>query len=70
MIVSDADQMDAIVQKNEKLSWDGWNVVHLVKDDYAEFLSVGIFDKKSSQWYRKTIYQCTEMGWNIPESVM
>ena len=63
------NEMDEIVKANKSLSWDGWNVVQMVQDDYAEFLSVGTLDKLTMQWYRKIVFPCTENGWDIPESV-
>lgn len=70
MIVSNQNDAEEIVSKNSSLSWDGWDIIHLVKDDYAEYLHVGFFDKSTMQWYRKTIYQCIDQGWDLPESVM
>lgn len=70
MIISDQNDAEEIVNKNPNLSWDGWNIVHLIQDDYAEFLPIGFFNKSTKQWYRKKIYPCTEQGWDLPESVM
>lgn len=70
MLVNDMEQMDKIVESSEYLSWDGWDVVYLRKDDYAEFHLDGYFDKDSAQWYRKSIYSCGENGWEIPDSVL
>jgi len=70
MIVSDQINAEEIVNKNPNLSWDGWNIVYRVQDDYAEYLPIGVFDNLTMQWYRKTIYPCTEQGWDLPESVM
>jgi hypothetical protein len=70
MIVSDQNDVENIVNKNPDLSWDGWDVVHLVQDDYAEYLLIGVFDNSTRQWYKKTTYPCTDKGWDLPESVM
>jgi hypothetical protein len=70
MIISEQSSAEDIVNKNPNLSWDGWNIVHRVQDDYAEYLPVGVFDNLTLQWYRQTVYPCTEMGWELPESVM
>jgi hypothetical protein len=69
MIISDLNKMEEIVDKNSNLSWEGWNVVQLIQDDYAEYLINGVFDKKKLLWYRKNVFPCTEKGWDIPESV-
>lgn len=70
MIIDDIVKMDILVEKNPNLRWDGWNVVQLIQDDYAEFLVNGVYDRETSKWYRKTVYACSEKGWEIPESVM
>ena len=63
-------EMERLVDNNPNLSWDGWDVIHKQKDDYAEFSNNGVFDNLTMQWYRKTVFTCTEEGWEIPESVM
>jgi hypothetical protein len=70
MLIDDLARMEEIVDKNKTLTWDGWDVVQLIQDDYAEYLQVGVFDQKTLQWYRKTVFPCTEEGWEIPESVI
>lgn len=70
MLVNNMEEMEKIVSKNSNLSWDGWNVVHLKQDDYAEFSSNGFFDKISGRWYRKNIYSCGNDGWEIPDVAM
>jgi len=70
MKISDVNKMEEMVKANESLSWDGWNVIQMLQDDYAEFLPIGTFDKTTMQWYRKLVFVCTEDGWEIPESVV
>lgn len=70
MIVSSLNDAEDIVSKNPNLSWDGWSIVYLLQDDYAEFLSIGWFDASTKSWYKKTIYHCTEDGWHLPELLM
>lgn len=68
--LSDLADAEIIVNNNPNLSWDGWNIIHLAQDDYAEFLPEGVFNNETLQWYKKTVYPCTETGWEIPESVI
>lgn len=70
MLVSSMEEMNNIVDASQHLSWDGWSVVYLKQDDYAEFHVDGYFDKASGQWYRKSTYSCDENGWTIPDSVL
>lgn len=70
MIIDNLDQMHAIVQDSKTLKWDGWSVLSLVEDDFAEYLPSGSYDRTTGKWYKKTVFHCTEKGWDIPESVM
>jgi hypothetical protein len=70
MIVSNLNDVEVIVKNNPSLSWDGWNIVCLIQDDYAEYLPIGVFDKITRQWYKKTTYPCNDKGWDLPESVI
>lgn len=70
MLIDSLEQMEIIVNKNPQLRWTGWDIEHLVEDDYAEYLQIGTYDRSSGKWYRKSVYHCTEKGWEIPESVV
>jgi hypothetical protein len=70
MLITDLNKMEQIVSSNPSLTWSGWDVIQLTQDDYAEYLSVGVFNRETSKWYKKTVFPCTEDGWDIPESVM
>ena len=70
MKITSLDDAERIVENNSQLSWDGWNIIYLVQDDYAEFLHIGLFDKSSQKWYKRFIFECSQDGWNIPDSVI
>jgi hypothetical protein len=70
MLISDIKEMDKIVSQNDDLHWDGWNVVRVVQDDYAEYQSVGFYNRAMGKWYRRDIYQLDVLGWEIPDSVV
>lgn len=70
MKISELNEAEKIVDKNPSLSWDGWDIVHIVQDDYAEFLHIGFFDKETNLWYKKFIFECGHDGWDIPDSVI
>lgn len=67
MLISNLNEAENIVSKSPKLSWDGWNIIYCVQDDYAEYLSIGSFNPLTRLWYRKTTYPCTHKGWNLPK---
>lgn len=64
MLVNNLAKMETIVSKNHSLSWDGWNVVELIKNPSAMFKTSGAFVKGS--WYIKNIFSPTRDGWSIP----
>lgn len=70
MLVNNLDNMGKIVDSSESLQWDGWDVIHLVKSDNAEYDKNGFFDKESNQWYEKKVYACGENGWEIPDGLV
>lgn len=70
MKITDIDEMEKIVAKNPNLSWDGWDVVHHVQDDYAEYNMFGSFNKNLGKWFKTVRYSCDEGGWDIPNSVI
>lgn len=70
MKITSLDDAERIVENNPELSWDGWNIVYLVQDDYAEFLHIGLFDKSSQKWYKKFVFECSQDGWDILDSVI
>lgn len=70
MKVTDLNQAEELVKINPHLSWDGWNIVLLKEDEYAEFLSSGYFDRNTEKWYRRQVFPCKDNGWNIPDSVL
>lgn len=70
MKVTDLADAEKIVNNNPNLKWDGWDIVYVIQDDYAEFLHIGFFDKSSEKWYKKFIFECDQGGWDIPDTVI
>lgn len=68
MIISNHDQMDAIVSKSKNLEWDGWDVIAYVEDDSGFFDTNGIL--RSGKWHLRYIYKIYENGWNIPDRII
>ena len=68
MIVTDLDTMEKIVQSNNSLSWDGWNVVELKKSPTAMFKQNGAYI--NGVWYIKNVYSVSRDGWRIPNKIV
>lgn len=68
MNINNLDHMEKIVNNNNSLSWEGWNVVELVKSKTAMFKTNGVFVNGS--WYIKNIFSVDRDGWRIPNKYM
>jgi hypothetical protein len=64
MKISSLEKMETIVSKNRALSWEGWNVVELIKLPTAWSKRNGAFVNGS--WFIKTTFPVSEDGWSIP----
>lgn len=69
MIIQTMDEAEKFVKDHPNFSWDGWDIVYLIQDDYAEYLPTGFYNREENQWYRKSIYSYNK-GWNIPDAVI
>lgn len=58
------EKMEDIVSRNKSLSWEGWNVVELIKNPAGPFKSNGARIK--GVWYVKSIFTVERDGWRIP----
>ena len=63
--ISSLEKMETIVSKNNNLSWDGWDVVEMVRSDRAFTSKFGAF--KNNAWYLKKIFVVSRDGWEIPD---
>lgn len=58
------EKMEKIVSKNRSLSWDGWNVVELIRNPGAMFKPNGA--RVNGVWFIKNIFVVDRDGWSIP----
>jgi hypothetical protein len=64
MLVKSLEKMEDIVSKNKSLSWDGWNVVELIKNPSAAYKNNGV--RINKVWYIKNIFTVDHDGWKVP----
>ena len=62
--VKDLEKMEIIVSRNKSLSWDGWNVVELIRNPGASLKANGV--KVNGVWFIKNIFIIDRDGWSIP----
>lgn len=64
MQINSLEKMEDIVLKNKSLSWEGWNVVELIKHPAAMFRTNAA--RVDGVWYIKNIFTVERDGWRIP----
>jgi hypothetical protein len=62
--VKSLEKMELIVSNSKSLSWDGWNVVELIKNPGAMFKPNAA--RVNGAWYIKNIFVVDQDGWRIP----
>lgn len=65
MNIKSLEKMESLVDYNRSLSWDGWDVVELIKYPNAMYKKNGCF--KEGKWYLKNVFPVKENGWSIPK---
>jgi hypothetical protein len=65
ILISSLEKMETIVSKSNNLSWDGWDVVEMVRSDKAFTSKFGAL--KNNAWYLKKIFVVSKDGWEIPD---
>ena len=64
MKISSLESMEAIVENNQLLNWNGWDVVELQKSPAAWTKPDGVF--KDGEWLIQKRYGLSFDGWEIP----
>jgi len=64
MIINKLETMEALVNKNRNLRWDGWNVLDLKRTEAGRTSPSGIRIK--GEWYIHNTYAVNRNGWEIP----
>ena len=63
--ISSLEKMEKVVSQNNMLSWDGWDVVEMIRSDRGFTSKDGIL--KNNSWYLKKTFILSRNGWEIPE---
>jgi hypothetical protein len=64
MIIKSLNTMEKIVNKNENLIWNGWDVIDLKESEIARTSPLGI--RVKNKWYLHRTYSPSRIGWDIP----
>lgn len=63
MLINSLEKMEEIVEKNDSLSWSGWDVIHLTKSPTAWMKPDGVF---RNGWFIQKRFALSENGWELP----
>lgn len=71
MKIQNLDEAETIVSNSNNLMWEGWNIIHKVQDDSAEYDVRGAYDRSVGKWFRRISYPYINgTGWDIPNSLL
>jgi hypothetical protein len=65
MMINSLEKMESIVDNNDSLRWDGWDVLTTKKSPTAWMKPEGIY--KNGSWYLQQRFIVSEKGWEIPD---
>jgi len=68
MLIKSLEEMEAIVENNKALSWDGWTVIEKTKSDIAWMQPNAQF--VNGKWFAINKYIISQDGWNIPSKLV
>lgn len=68
MLIKSLEKMEAIVEDNDSLSWDGWTVLEATKSVMAWMKPNAAFIK--GEWHLVNRFDANENGWDIPAKLV
>jgi hypothetical protein len=68
MLIKSLEDMEAIVQKNKDLSWDGWSVVHKAYSPKGWSDPSAVY--VGGRWYIEKRFDLSSAGWEIPNTLV
>lgn len=68
MLVSSLEKMEAIVENNKSLSWDGWTVLENKTNENGTMSPDGVL--VNGRWIVQKRYEPGTNGWEIPNKFM
>lgn len=66
-MVTDLNQMEAIVASRNDLAWEGWDVVKYTHSNSAMYSVNAAF--RNGKWMKKKVFPLTEKGWDLPNNI-
>lgn len=67
MLVTNLEEMSAIVSSRADLEWDGYDVVKYTSSKNAMYGVDGIY--REGKWMKKKVFPLTKDGWDLPNTI-
>lgn len=64
MIKIDYDTAHSVVEKNENLFWNGWDIIDWKADSLGEMSKDGML--REGKWGTYKVYALDKDGWDVP----
>lgn len=68
MLIKSLEEMEAVVQNSDNLSWDGWTVIESKTNENGMMSKDGAL--VDGKWIVQKRYEVTANGWEIPNKFM
>lgn len=68
MLIKSLEEMEAVVQNSDNLSWDGWTVIENKTNENGMMSKDGAL--VDGKWIVQKRYEVTANGWEIPNKFM
>lgn len=65
MLITNYEYADKIVNENNNLVWNGWDIIEVTPSHNAEFNKNGKI--VNGKWSFVKTYPVTESGWEVPK---
>lgn len=66
--ITSLEDMEKIVYNNNRLSWDGWTVLHTYPNPVGWRDNNGV--RLKGRWHTQQRFEITETGWEIPKKLV
>ena len=66
--ISSLNEMEDIVSRNRRLSWDGWTVLHTYPNPVGWRDDKGVLIR--GRWHTQQRFEISETGWEIPKKLV
>ena len=68
MKINSLEVAESVVENNDSLYWNGWDIIHYTESQTAWTKPNGAY--RNGKWGIMNTYAVTEQGWDIPAKLV